>query len=189
MEINSYSINYDSKSNFFEIIKGIDEIQLFKQFNLGIGRQVSLSRALREVIGINLTKSGWTTNYQISNSDRSSKLNWKFEYADIMNNTFLDVEVGHYNGIGKKTLKAIKMAQIDHSMTYVIVSISDNFKRDGNFDNSASTAREIYNYLTEFKDNISIPVVVIELVNLKKFFIKSQEDSEGKFGKAIEISN
>lgn len=187
MEVNVYSLNTSSIKSIEALLRNIDEQELLMKFNLTAGTQVSLSRALREVIGNHLIREGWKANYQISSSDKNNIINWKIEYADIDTNTYLDVEVGHYNGIGKKTLKAIKMGQLKKSITYVIISISDDFKRDGNFDNSASTAKDIYNYLTEFKDNISIPVIVIELLNLKTFFIKSQEDSGGKFGKVVEV--
>ena len=187
MKINYYSLNLDYEPKVLEEIGSIEEKQIIKKFNLGSGRQVSLSRALREVIANNLVSSGWRANYQITNFKEDSILRWKFEFANFDTNTFLDIEVGHNNGIGKKILKAIRISQLDSRPLYVIVSISEDFKRDGNFDNSASTAREIYNYLLEFKSNIKNPILIIELLKLDKYFVKSQEDSDGKFGKVIEI--
>jgi hypothetical protein len=187
MKINYYSLNLNFEPEALEEIRSIEEEQIIQKFNLGSGRQVSLSRALRDVIGNKLISAGWRANYQMANFKQDGILKWKFEFANFDANTLLDIEVGHNNGIGKKILKAIKMGQLDNTSIYIIVSISEDFKRDGNFDNSASTAREIYNYFMEFKSNIDNPIIIIELIKLDRYFVKSQEDSDGKFGKVVKI--
>lgn len=186
-----------------EAINSITEEDLITLFKANYeGKQKSISKAINQLLKVELTKRGWIAEPRIFGevgySDKKRDKKWRLDFAkSIGSHTERELEVNleptpgiaievAFNNDGSTAwnlIKPVLAGELNHVKKEtqvglgIIVCVTEELKRDGGFDNTVGSIDDFKMHLRAMRNILTIPMVIIGLKTFDTFKIDVIPDS------------
>jgi hypothetical protein len=162
-------------------LEGITDEDLAEAFNVAAARREnckSLSDAINRLIDERLPSEDWQRESPIFNDEEylsRRETRWRLDFANDL--IAVEVAFNHGEAIAWNLLKPVLAAELNHvdkavqSRAGVVITVTEQMKRAGNFDAAVGTYEKFLRYLPPLMDHLTVPMVIIGLEPPRGFSI------------------
>lgn len=131
------------------------------------GRQMSLSRAINDVLKERFMSLGWREESPIFQDTEYEGERWRLDFAK--NPISIEVAFNHGEAIAWNLLKPVLASELNHvqkaiqTEVGIVITATENLKRAGAFDSAVGEYEKFLRYLPPLSSVLTVPMLIIGL--------------------------
>jgi Restriction endonuclease BglII len=148
------------------------------------GKQMSLSRAINDVLKERFMALGWREESPIFQDTEYEGERWRLDFAK--NPISIEVAFNHGEAIAWNLLKPVLASELNHvqkaiqTEVGIVITATENLKRAGAFDSAVGEYEKFLRYLPPLSSVLTVPMLIIGLEAPETFRLEKTREGEGR---------
>lgn len=155
------------------------------------GRQMSLSRAINDLLKERLMAAGWREESPIFQDTEYQGERWRLDFAKAP--ISVEVAFNHGEAIAWNLLKPVLASELNHvekavqTEVGVVITATESLKRAGAFDSAVGEYEKFQRYLAPLSSVLTVPMLLIGLEAPDTFMLE-KVIGNGEKSRVVDIS-
>ncbi|MCF0231865.1 MAG: hypothetical protein HUJ63_06300 [Enterococcus sp.] len=176
-----------------DCLDAVSEEMIISTFQHSTRKAKSISEAINKLLKEEFIKKGWNSESYIFADEeyaRKSKGTWRLDFAK--DKLSVEVAFNHRSDISWNLIKPTLASELNHvdkaiqTSGGVIITATENMKRDGGFDSACGTYEDYVQYLRPMSLMLTAPLMIVGLEATESFKIEKMKESGRTFGVVVE---
>ena len=173
------------------VISGITDDDLKNKHLSYSGKQMSLSRAINDILKERFITLGWREESPIFQDTEYEGERWRLDFAKSP--ISIEVAFNHGEAIAWNLLKPVLASELNHvqkaiqTEVGIVITATESLKRAGAFDSAVGEYEKFLRYLAPLSTVLTTPMLLIGLEAPETFHLEKSDISTG--GRSVIIEN
>lgn len=169
------------------IIERVTDDELIQKHESYGEKQMSLSRAINDVLKHKFIEDGWKEESPIFQEDEYSDKRWRLDFAKVP--ISVEVAFNHGEAIAWNLLKPVLASELNHvkkaiqTEVGILITATQSLKEAGAFDSAVGEYEKFLRYLPPMSAVLTVPLVIIGLEAPETFRVEKVKVGNSHFGR------
>jgi len=181
-----YKSHYEK---LLEVIKGISDDDIVKEFEEGGRKAKSISESINRLLKKRLVAEGWSSESPLFQGTKYRGNAWRLDFAGF--NISVEVAFNHGEATSWNLLKPVLASELNHVQKEIqteigiVITATQEMKKAGGFDSAVGTYEKFLTYLDPMRNVLTAPMMIIGLKKPETFYIAVKKIGDKNIGTPI----
>jgi hypothetical protein len=174
-----------------EILTGLTDNDLKEKHSSYNGKQMSLSRAINDILKERFISAGWKEESAIFQDTEYQGERWRLDFAKVP--ISIEVAFNHGEAIAWNLLKPVLASELNHvqkaiqTEVGIVITATDALKRAGAFDSAVGEYEKFQRYLAPLSAVLTAPILLVGLDAPESFRVEKTETGSQEKSRIIDL--